>query len=219
MLLALGVFTAGCGSGRASVRQPVPPGPTARVIYRVRTRDRVVFVTMDDGFVQDPRVVRFVAENHWPISVFLIGSVARGAPRYFDALKAAGATIDDHTATHPHLVTLPYAAQRKQICGPVEEYSDLLHSRPLLFRPPWGQYDPATLRAAHSCGFTTVVKWSAKMYQGRFKVLDHGPLEPGEIILMHFRTYTYSDLKLLKRLLAQHHLRVARLEDYIHPAT
>jgi len=217
ILLAVGVAASSCTPTQA--RATAPAGPRARVVYSIATHRPVVFVTIDDGFIRDPRVIAFVRQSHWPISVFLIGKEARAGTNYFRQLQAAGATINDHTDTHPHLPRLSYAAQEGQICKPVHEYPKLFGTHPVLFRAPWGHVSEATLRAARACGFTTVIRWSAKAFEGNVVTNHPGPLRPGDIILMHFLPYLYSDLVRLQHTLTQAHLTVGRLEDYMPDAS
>jgi peptidoglycan/xylan/chitin deacetylase (PgdA/CDA1 family) len=197
------------------VHEIVPPGPRARVVFSIRTREPVVFVTIDDGFFRDPRVIAFIAEHRWPITAFLIDRVAKAAPSYFRLLGAAGATIEDHTYSHPDLPTLSFADQQQQICRPTRDFPGLLSVRPTLFRPPYGSYDDATRRAAETCGFSTLIEWTATLTKGVLRVAVRRPLHGGDIILLHFVPSLYNDLQFLAVQLAASHLRVARLETYV----
>jgi len=191
-----------------------PSGPFARLLYRVPTAEPVVFVTIDDGWFRDPRVVDFIQQTHLPVSVFLIERAALADPDYFRALQAAGATIEDHTYDHPRLRRLGYERQRQEICRPVADYPGLLGARPTLLRPPWGQFNRATLEAARSCGLDTVVEWSATMNDGVLRYSDGG-LGPGDIVLMHFRPDLYGNLQALVATVAADGLTVASLESYL----
>lgn len=219
VLAAIVCVVASCGtsSGASLKHDVVPPGPRARVVFSIPTKDPVVFVTIDDGFVQDPRVLAFLRQNHWPVSMFLIGRVVKAHPKFFRELMATGATVDDHTETHPHLPKLRYEEQRKQICQPNVEFPRELGVHPVLFRPPYGNFDDATLRAAEACGYTTVLRWSAKSSNGSLTIVGGGnrPLRAGDILLLHFRKYLIGDLEYTKIRLARAHLHVGRLEDYI----
>jgi peptidoglycan/xylan/chitin deacetylase (PgdA/CDA1 family) len=164
----------------------VPAGPRARVQYSVVTHDPVVFVTIDDGFTRDPRVIAFIRAHHWPISAFVIDRLAKFAPSYFRQLLAAGATLNDHTYTHPDLATLNYAAQQAEICRATRDFPRLFGEKPRLFRPPYGSYNDGTRRAAEVCGFTTLVAWNATMQHGVFREAIKRPLHRGDIILLHF---------------------------------
>lgn len=177
--------------------------------------DRVVFVTIDDGFFRDPRVVAFIAAQVWPVSAFIIDRVAQTAPAWVKALLAAGVTLEDHTYSHPELPTLGYVEQQQQICRPTIDFPRLFGSRPSLFRPPYGSWDDATLRAATACGFRTVIDWTATMMNGVLKIAFRRPLHPGDIILLHFVPSLYHDLQLLQSILAHANLRVGRLETHV----
>jgi peptidoglycan/xylan/chitin deacetylase (PgdA/CDA1 family) len=200
---------------RRSTTRSYPAGPLARVVFAIHTPDPVVFVTIDDGFVRDPHVLAFIAREHWPISTFIIDQVAQHAPGYFKLLRAAGATINDHTYSHPDLPTLDYAAQQQQICGPVHDFPNVLAVRPGLFRAPYGAYNDATRRAAIACGFCTMIEWTATMSDGVLKVAVRRSLHHGDIILLHFTPHLSSDLYLLAQRLAALHLHVGRLENYL----
>jgi peptidoglycan/xylan/chitin deacetylase (PgdA/CDA1 family) len=193
----------------------VPAGPRAQVVFKIHTTDQVVFVTIDDGFYKDPRVVAFIRVHQWPVATFIIDRVAEAAPSYFRALAAAGATINDHTYSHPDLPGLDYAAQEEQICRPTRDFPRLLGLHPRLFRPPYGSYDLATRRAAEACGFSALVEWNATLSNGRLDIVGHHQLHPGDIVLLHFVPSLYRDLVVLAMRLSALHLRVGRLENYV----
>ena len=214
-------------SGPGNTEPPLPPapeptplapvqGPSAPVLYRIPTSAPVVFVTIDDGWVRDPRVVTFLNGTHWPVSLFLIERAALADLGYFRALQSAGAAIEDHTVDHPRLPQLPYAAQVQEICRPAQDYQTLFGTAPTLFRPPYGALNGLTRQAARACGETAVMEWTATLSGGHLEVVG-GSLLRGDIILLHFRPTLYGDLLLLQRILASDHLTVARLEDYLPP--
>ncbi|HET9729869.1 MAG TPA: polysaccharide deacetylase family protein [Acidimicrobiia bacterium] len=175
----------------------------------------MVFVTIDDGFTRDPRVVEFVRAHHWPISAFVIGSVAEQDPGYFKALAQAGATIEDHTQDHPDLPKLSVADQERESCGPRARYPILLGATPRLVRPPYGNFDDTTRRAAAACGIRTLVIWNATMLDGALDIVGRNDFRPGDIVLLHFRRSLLQDLTALSLRFAAAGLRVARLEDYV----
>ncbi|GGX38188.1 polysaccharide deacetylase family protein [Streptomyces fructofermentans] len=148
---------------------PRPPGrPTAAhaagpglppVVDRVPTRDRVVFLTFDDGAAKDPRFVDMVRELRLPVSVFLTDTVVGPGYAHLARLRAVGASVQNHTLGHPYLPGLPYAGQRAEICGQQRKLKERFGIRPTLLRPPHGGYDGDTLRAAADCGVAAVVLW------------------------------------------------------------
>jgi peptidoglycan/xylan/chitin deacetylase (PgdA/CDA1 family) len=184
-------------------------------VYQVATHDPVVFVTIDDGFTRDPNVVDFVRTHQWPVSAFIIGSVAHQAPGYFRALQSAGATIEDHTDNHPDLPKLSADQQRAEICGPRNTYGTLVGATPTLLRPPYGNYDDTTRHAAAQCGIATMVLWNATMQDGNLQIVGRSTFRAGDIVLLHFRPSLLHDLQTLSTMFAAAHLRVVRLEDYV----
>lgn len=190
---------------RPAVR-PAGPG-LPPVVARVPTRDRVVFLTFDDGAERDPRFVDMVRELRLPVSMFLTDSVVGPGYAHFGRLRTVGASVQNHTLDHPYLPGLPYAGQRTEICGQQDKLKQRFGIRPRFFRPPYGAYNDDTLRAAADCGLTAVVLWS-----------DANRLRPGDILHcpegQNGATLTETTTRLLHRIQEQG-FTVARLEDYL----
>ncbi|MFJ7047507.1 polysaccharide deacetylase family protein [Streptomyces sp. NPDC101112] len=223
---------------RPAVPRAVRPGP-APVVERVATRDKVVFLTFDDGAEKDPGFVRMVRELRLPVSLFLTDSVVGPGYGHLARLREVGATVQNHTLDHTALRGLPYAGQRAEICGQQDKLKQRFGIRPTLFRPPYGVYDATTLRAAADCGITAVVLWRASMGAEGFRPTATAPananesgvvtaagdrLRPGDIVHAHVRgrgpgrldgaSLTRVTAGLLRRIQEQG-LTVGRLEDYL----
>ncbi|MET9967058.1 polysaccharide deacetylase family protein [Streptomyces sp. NPDC006356] len=211
---------------------PAPPPPPARrlrlpdadplpVVHRVPTRDKVVFLTYDDGAEKDPRFVDLVRELRLPVSMFLTDSVVGPGYGHFARLRSVGASIQNHTLDHAALRGLPYAGQRAEICGQQNKLRARFGIRPRLFRPPYGTYDTTTLRAARDCGITAVTLWRAATEADGELTYAHGPthLHPGDIISVPSGEPTGLSLRdrtrRLLREIQRRGLTVGRLEDYI----
>ncbi|KUN26376.1 hypothetical protein AQJ23_14480 [Streptomyces antibioticus] len=198
----------------------VRSGPEVPVVQRVRTSDKVVFLTYDDGVEQDPRFVALVRERRLPVSMFLTDSVVGPGYGHFARLQSVGASIQNHTLDHTALRGLPYAGQRHEICGQQDKLGSRFGLRPRLFRPPYGTYDTTTLRAAADCGVGAVVLWRAAM-EGARLTYGTGPhrLLPGDIVsLPSTETTGLTLVERTTRLLREIEgagLRVGRLEDYL----
>ncbi|WP_338782582.1 polysaccharide deacetylase family protein [Streptomyces sp. DG1A-41] len=196
-------------------------GGLPSVVDRVRTRDRVVFLTYDDGAERDPRFVGLVRERRLPVSMFLTDSVVGPGYGHFARLRAVGASIQNHTLDHPALRGLPYAGQRAEICGQQHKLRSRFGVRPRLFRPPYGTYDTTTLHAAADCGITAVVLWRASLGADGDLTYTRGEpaLRPGDIVSVPSGepaslTLTERTVRLLREIEGRG-LRVGRLEDYL----
>ncbi|MEU3658504.1 polysaccharide deacetylase family protein [Streptomyces sp. NPDC032940] len=194
---------------RAGGQEHAPPP----VLDHVRTTDRVVFLTYDDGAGRDPRLTALLGERRLPVTLFLTDTVAGPAYGHFARLRSVGASLQNHTLDHRSLRGLPYAGQRAEICGQQTKLHARFGVRPRLFRPPFGRYDPTTLRAAADCGVTAVVLWRAELTADGTLTCTRGApeLRPGDIISVTAPDHTEE----LLRQLEKRNLRVGRLEDHV----
>ncbi|MGW2250566.1 polysaccharide deacetylase family protein [Kitasatospora sp. NPDC001660] len=225
--------------GLAEPPLKAPPRPAARpalramtgvkvkdgrppVVFRVPTDDKVVFLTVDDGAEKDPAFNRMAAELGIPLSAFVSDYLARDNYGYFRDLHAQGVEINNHTINHRNLKIHDYETQRSEICGQQDQLEQQIGVRPRLFRPPYGEYNDDTLRAAGSCGVQAVPMWNEEAFPDHMEWrYDDQKLHPGDIILTHFRgtgdwKATMPDLlrKVLTEVTAQG-FALARLDDYL----
>ena len=187
----------------------------APILTRVETSDPVVFVTIDDGNVRSADAAAAIAELGIPVSLFLVdGPISAGAG-YFAGLP--GAVVESHTRTHPDLRTLSLAGQRQEICGNAETIAGAFGRSPVLFRPPYGNYDGNTPRAAADCGMVAIVLWEVVVDHGRVRHRTTTQLRPGDIVLFHFEDGLGDSLRMFADQVQAAGLRIARLEDYLVP--
>ena len=189
----------------------------APIISRVPTPNPVVFFTIDDGQVRDPAVIDFLRDHKIPVTMFLLPNFLHEDPAYFESIHALGASVQDHTISHADLRTLDSAAQQREICGVLNEYGLRFGAQPWLFRPPDGFFNQSVPVVARRCGIRAVVTWRATMNDGRLDVQGGGPLQPGDIILMHFRPDLRGNLEVALNAAQAAGLQPAALEQYLTP--
>ena len=150
----------------------IPAAGAVPVISTIATADPVVFLTIDDGTIRDPRV--------------------------------------------PELLTkLSPAAQRNEICGMKDIIGQHTFVAGHLFRAPYGVSNAVTQTAAGSCGINAVLFWHASLNDGRIQYQQGNQLQPGDIILTHFRTDLYDNIRALLWQCALQGLTIAPIEDYL----
>ncbi|MCF0075834.1 polysaccharide deacetylase family protein [Streptomyces lomondensis] len=192
------------------------------VFTRIPTRDKVVFLTIDDGAEKDRAFLRMMSDLDVPYTAFLSGYLVKDDPRYFRKMQARGVVLNNHTLHHPYLPGLSYRAQKREICGMQRYILKRFGKRPTLFRPPYGSYNRATLRAAKACGIEYVPLWNEEVFADRWEYREADrKLRPGDIVLTHFRgpaqwKGTMPDMirRFLNKVTAEGYA-VGRLEDYL----
>ncbi|MFH8838908.1 polysaccharide deacetylase family protein [Streptomyces sp. NPDC017868] len=214
---------------------PAPPAPPAvkpvvrraggpvPVVSEIPTREKIVFLTIDDGAEKDPEFVRMMKDLKVPFTMFLTDAAIRADYAYFEPLIAQGNGLANHTLTHPNLRTLGPEAQRREICGQQTKLKQRYGTTPRLFRPPYGNWNEATRTAVGECGLDAIVLWRESM-QIKNMQYQRGDrkLHPGDIVLAHFRgpselkgrTMTEMTATMLRKIQEQG-FTVARLEDYL----
>ncbi|WP_372482050.1 polysaccharide deacetylase family protein [Streptomyces fuscigenes] len=185
------------------------------------TKDKIVFITIDDGSEKEPQFVKMMSELRVPYSAFLSDYLISDDYGYFTKVRDSGVTLSNHTLTHPYLPGLTHEQQEHEICGQQDKLAKEYGRRPTLFRPPYGNYTGDTLRIAKSCGIKAIPLWENEAFPTHMDWRDEDRFEPGDIILTHFQgrsewsaTMVENVRNLIRRITDQG-FAVARLEDYV----
>ncbi|MYY04201.1 MULTISPECIES: polysaccharide deacetylase family protein [unclassified Streptomyces] len=192
------------------------------VFTTVPTKDKVVFLTMDDGDDKDPELLKMMSELNIPYSAFLSDYLVRDNYTYFKDAEARGVTLNNHTLNHRYMPGLSYGEQKREICDQQNIIEKQFGKRPRLFRPPYGNYNTDTLKIAKSCGITAVPLWAEEAFPDHMEWREEDlDLHPGDIILTHFRGKkdwkgSMPDLiRSVMKTVTDKGYAVARLEDYV----
>ncbi|MFJ3933509.1 polysaccharide deacetylase family protein [Streptomyces sp. NPDC090029] len=192
------------------------------VFTTVPTKEKIVFLTIDDGAEKDPELLRMMSELGIPYSAFLSDYVISDDYGYFEKMRDSGVALHNHTLNHRYLPGLSRARQEREICGQQDRMEKRFGIRPRLFRPPYGNYNGDTLRVAKSCGIEAVPLWAAEAFPDRMEWREWDrDLHPGDIILTHFRgedEWKGSMADMIRRVMhtvTEKGYAVARLEDYV----
>ncbi|MEU5911563.1 polysaccharide deacetylase family protein [Micromonospora sp. NPDC047527] len=203
----------------APLPQPVqlPATDTAPFWHRVPTEQKVAFITIDDGgLARPPEVIDFIWEARIPVTMFLNSPAAQEHTDYFRQIEAVGGMIENHTITHTSLAGRSYAYQKQEICGAADNLEALFGKRPTLFRPPFGEHDSSTLKAAHDCGAKAVFHWTETVHEGKVRYqTPEKVVQPGDVLLMHFRPALMDDLLAALKAIHRAGLTPALLTQYV----
>ncbi|MET9853936.1 polysaccharide deacetylase family protein [Streptomyces sp. NPDC006450] len=166
------------------------------VVSHVPTSEKVVFITIDDGWVHDPAVAQTLVEQRVPASLFLLPGATSYDTQYFTGLVEQGraVNVENHTVNHPDLTALDAAGKDAEVCGAGEQLGAVFGREPKLLRPPFGAVDDEVRLAAKACGVKALITWTHD-----FTTWGGTPATPqlnaGDIVLLHFTPTLGTDLK------------------------
>jgi peptidoglycan/xylan/chitin deacetylase (PgdA/CDA1 family) len=197
----------------------VPKGDSTPWWKRVPVPDghKVAFITIDDGGAARTTEARQLIERaDIPVTLFLNSPAAEKYTSYFKSILATGAHAQDHTVTHRNLKGQSYDFQYKEIKDCADKLEAIFGERPYLFRPPFGNYDSTTLKAARDNGMRVSFFWTQTVDAGivRYQT-SKKEVKPGDVLLMHFRPALADDLIGALTAIKESGLIPARLEDYL----
>jgi hypothetical protein len=179
---------------------PAPPPPAVKpvtlsasdpaVFSSVPMTDNVVFVTIDDGLEKEPGFIQMAKDFQIPLTINLANLFISDDYAYFAKLYETGyVSIQNHTVHHPlSMPGLSAAQQLEEISGQQEILRAEYGVTPYIFRPPGGNYDETTIASAGEAGLKGVMLWKEAMQISdmQYQTSAHR-LNPGDIILVHFR--------------------------------
>lgn len=151
-----------------------------------------VALTFDDGPHPSwtPQLLALLKSLNVHATFFVVGKMVDRYPELARQEVEEGHELANHTFSHPHLKTLKEPEVKKELREGAEAIRRAVGYAPVFFRPPGGQYNTTTLRAAEALHLTTVL-WSANSKDFLYptpavieKRLLSGPA-PGGILLCH----------------------------------
>ncbi|MEV7612914.1 polysaccharide deacetylase family protein [Streptomyces sp. NPDC089799] len=177
--------------GPAEAGVGLPP-----VVAKVPTQEKVVFITIDDGWYHDPAVARTLVEERVPVSMFLLPGATSYDTQYFTGLVEEGrATVENHTVNHPDLTALDAAGKDAEVCGAGEQLKGVFGRAPKLLRPPYGAVNDEVRLAAKACGVKALVTWTHDFTTWGDVPPPTPELKSGDVVLLHFTPTLGADLR------------------------
>jgi peptidoglycan/xylan/chitin deacetylase (PgdA/CDA1 family) len=110
---------------------------------------KTVALTFDDGPGRSTdAILAILARYRIPATFFNIGAAMATRPYLVQDEVRDGEAMGNHTWNHPHMTTLSAARQGAELSQASAEQRSIAGTIPCAFRPPYGQYDSATLSLA-----------------------------------------------------------------------
>lgn len=173
-------------------------------LIRVATDEPAIALTFDDGPdpEETPRVLDLLALYGARATFFMVGNRVEAHPELVAGIAAAGHAVANHSWDHSSFLRIDGAARREQLhraAAALGSHAATRQGRPL-FRPPFGEQSPASLRDVRRAGFE-VVTWDVVPEDWRDDPADMlvartmRRLRRGSIVLFHDSLYVTEDAR------------------------
>jgi peptidoglycan/xylan/chitin deacetylase (PgdA/CDA1 family) len=176
------------------------------VFSDVPMSEKVVFVTIDDGIEKEPAFIQMVKDFQIPLTISLADVLIKDDYAYFEKLYETGyVSIQNHTVTHPlDMPALSASQQLDEVSGQQEKLHAEYGVTPYIFRPPGGNYNATTVAAVRQAGLKGMMLWKETMQISdmEYQTSAHR-LNPGDIILCHFRGPAQLDGETMVRMMTR----------------
>lgn len=127
-------------------------------IYCVETNEKKIAISFDAAWGNDDTetLIKILDEYDVPATFFVVGAWVDKYPESVKQLCDAGHKIENHSNAHPHMPQLSSQQMVAELKSCNEKIASVTGETPVLFRPPYGDYDNATIEAAESLGMYTI---------------------------------------------------------------
>ncbi len=161
-------------------------------IYCVDRQDKVVSISFDAawGNEQTQTLLDILAEHNVKSTFFLVGNWVDKYPESVKAISDAGHDVGNHSDTHPHMTKLPKDKMIAQINDCNNKIEQITGKRPILFRPPYGDYNNDVIDVAEETK-VHCIQWDVDSLDWKDPTAEEmvkrikSKIKPGSIILMH----------------------------------
>jgi peptidoglycan/xylan/chitin deacetylase (PgdA/CDA1 family) len=164
------------------------------VVDRLATAEPIVALTFDDGPdpVVTPKVLDALRARGARATFFVLGERAARHPELIERMQREGHAVGTHT--QHHRIRFHFASPahiQREIEAAIAVVGKILHTRPVLFRPPQGLRTPPFASGWRRLHGLTCVTWSVRGLDSRPTTAEAitarivPRLVPGAIVTMH----------------------------------
>ncbi|HEY8531418.1 MAG TPA: polysaccharide deacetylase family protein [Limnochorda sp.] len=161
-------------------------------IYKVERPEPWIAFSFDAtwGTENTDRLLEILARYGVKTTFFLAGNWVEEYPEYVRKIADAGHEIGNHSYAHGHMASMSEYQIRQDLERNGRMIERLTGTKPVLFRPPFGEYNDLLIRVAQEMGLYPV-QWSIDSLDWKDLPADAmvervlKDLGPGEIVLFH----------------------------------
>lgn len=179
------VFTNTEASPAASAKKKLP-------IYCTERQDKKMSISFDAawGAEDTDDLINILAKYNVKATFFVVGEWVDKYPDQVKKLHDAGHEIQNHSNTHPYMTSLDREKMKKEIESCNQKIEKITGVKPVLIRPPYGDYNNALIEVAESMEMKVIqwdvdsLDWKNIPSQDITKRVTE-KVKPGSIVLFH----------------------------------
>lgn len=152
---------------------------------------KTVILSFDDGPARALPALLDILKKENVRAMFFWQSRLLFGERPWKRVMDEGHIIGTHSCKHPNLTNLSYDQQLRELSHSKQKIEDITRAPVTYFRPPFGQYNSETIKAAQELDLTTVM-WRISSMDWELsnnveQIVENvvSNLEDGAIILLH----------------------------------
>ncbi len=161
-------------------------------VYNVQTQEKKIAISFDAawGNSDTQRLIDILDRYHVKTTFFVVGAWVDKYPESAKALAAAGHEVCNHSDTHPHMRKLSQEEMKAQVEKCNEKIASATGIKPILFRPPYGDYNDAVIQTVESLNMYPI-QWNVDSLDWKNPTPDQianrvlTNVKPGSIVLFH----------------------------------
>ncbi len=201
--------------------------PPAGPVYRVDTQQRAIALTINVVWGTEflPQMLEDLKQNHVHATFMLGGAWAKAHPALVKDIASAGMEIGNHGWNHPHPNQLSYAENLRQIQDTNTVIEGIMGTKPQVFAPPYGEFNPTVLKASSALSMPLVmwtidtIDWSPSSSVPYMVAKVLRLAKPGAIVLMHPTNRTVVALPMIIQRLKQGGYRLVTVSQLLGMGT
>ncbi len=161
-------------------------------IYNVKTDEKKIAISFDAawGNEETQTLIDILKKYNVKTTFFVVGAWVDKYPESVKALTDAGHEVCNHSNTHPHMPKLSQEDMEKQIKECNEKIKAVTGKAPVLFRPPYGDYNNTVIKTVEGLNMYPI-QWNVDSLDWKNptpqQIADRvlKKVAPGSIVLFH----------------------------------
>ncbi len=160
-------------------------------IYCVNRDDNKISISFDAAWGGDKTlgILDLLDEYNIKTTFFLVDIWTQKYPELVKEIVARGHEIGNHSTSHPQMSKLNETQIAKELNTQADNVQAIAGVRPVLFRPPYGDYNNRVITTARAQGFVPI-QWSVDSLdwknRGAQEIITRATkVKSGDIVLFH----------------------------------